>query len=52
MDTLGAGDTFNAGLIYSLSSGKKLDEALSIACKIAETKCGMLGYDGLENFIL
>ena len=50
MDTLGAGDTFNAGIIHSLSSGYSLQAALNFGCKIAGTKCGMLGYHGLKSF--
>ena len=50
VDTLGAGDTFNAGIIHSLSRGRSVSEALQYACKLAGTKCGMVGFDGLKNF--
>lgn len=50
VDTLGAGDTFNAGLIHSLSIGRSLQEALNYSCKLAGSKCGMIGYEGLRNF--
>ena len=50
MDTIGAGDTFNAGLIHSQLSEKTIQESLDYACKLAGTKCGMLGYDGLKVF--
>ena len=49
LDTLGAGDTFNAGLIHYLSQGKDLEAALQFACKLAGAKCGMVGYDGLKE---
>uniref|UniRef100_A0A3B3CW32 Ketohexokinase n=1 Tax=Oryzias melastigma TaxID=30732 RepID=A0A3B3CW32_ORYME len=47
VDTLGAGDTFNAGVIFMLSNGKSLQEALTFGCKIAGRKCGFHGYDGI-----
>lgn len=50
VDTLGAGDTFNAGIIHSLSTGKTLQDAMKYACKLAGYKCGMQGYHGLESF--
>lgn len=46
-DTLGAGDTFNAGAIYSLCKGLPLQDTLNFACFLAGVKCGMQGYDGL-----
>ena len=45
IDTLGAGDTFNAGVIYSLTRGKPLKEAIKFACRLAGTKCCSSGYD-------
>ena len=51
MDTLGAGDTFNAGIIHCLSRGTHISEALQYACKLAGTKCGLIGYDGLKTII-
>ncbi|XP_015201597.1 ketohexokinase isoform X4 [Lepisosteus oculatus] len=47
VDTLGAGDTFNASVIFSLSNGKSLQEALTFGCQIAGKKCGIHGYDGI-----
>ncbi|XP_037398199.1 ketohexokinase isoform X2 [Pygocentrus nattereri] len=47
VDTLGAGDTFNASVIYSLSRGGTLQEALTFGCQIAGKKCGIHGYDGI-----
>ena len=48
IDTLGAGDTFNAGVIFSLRQGRTLKEALEFGCKIAGKKCGIHGFDGLS----
>ena len=48
IDTLGAGDTFNAGVIFSLRQGRTLREALEFGCKIAGKKCGIHGFDGLS----
>ncbi|CAN9512218.1 unnamed protein product [Ophioblennius macclurei] len=47
VDTLGAGDTFNAAVIYKLSSGGHLKDALTFGCRVAGRKCGFHGYDGL-----
>jgi ketohexokinase len=44
VDTLGAGDTFNAGLIGALADGAGLPEALDAACRLAGAKCGVEGY--------
>ncbi|TRY90338.1 hypothetical protein DNTS_015231 [Danionella cerebrum] len=49
VDTLGAGDTFNASVIFSLSRGGSLQEALTFGCQIAGKKCGFHGYDGILN---
>ncbi|XP_030633468.1 ketohexokinase isoform X1 [Chanos chanos] len=49
VDTLGAGDTFNASVIYSLSNGGSLKEALTFGCQIAGKKCGIHGYDGIVS---
>jgi len=43
LDTLGAGDTFNAGLIGALANGAALAQAIESACKIAGMKCGLEG---------
>ncbi|XP_048126811.1 ketohexokinase isoform X2 [Alosa alosa] len=47
VDTLGAGDTFNASVIYTLSRGGSLQKALSFGCQVAGRKCGVHGYDGI-----
>ncbi len=48
VDTLGAGDSFNAGLIDSLLSGRELGAALESACRLAGQKCGHQGLDFLQ----
>jgi ketohexokinase len=47
MDTLGAGDTFNAGFIHSLIEHKSPQQALSYACQLAGHKCGQYGFSNL-----
>ncbi|XP_065487937.1 ketohexokinase isoform X3 [Caloenas nicobarica] len=47
VDTLGAGDTFNAAVIFALSAGRSLQDALTFGCQIAGKKCGIQGYDGI-----
>ncbi|XP_075316124.1 ketohexokinase isoform X2 [Odontesthes bonariensis] len=49
VDTLGAGDTFNAGVIYTLSNGGSLQDALTFGCQVAGAKCGFHGYDGISR---
>lgn len=46
-DTIGAGDTFNAGLIHSLLDQQSLSQALTQACTLAGQKCGQLGFENL-----
>ncbi len=46
-DTLGAGDTFNAGMIGALASGQPLARALAEACALAGKKVGQFGLSGL-----
>ncbi|KAM5142565.1 ketohexokinase isoform 2-T2 [Callospermophilus lateralis] len=47
VDTLGAGDTFNASVIFSLAQGKSMQEALRFGCQVAGKKCGLQGFDGI-----
>lgn len=46
-DSLGAGDTFNAGLIDALVSGMPPGQALERAVRLAERKLRQSGLDGL-----
>lgn len=47
VDTLGAGDTFNAGVIHALLSGSCLKEAVHQASLLAARKCQQAGLDNL-----
>ncbi|HWR96964.1 MAG TPA: PfkB family carbohydrate kinase [Candidatus Methanoperedens sp.] len=49
VDTLGAGDSFNAGMIGALAAGKSLRRALGEACRLAGRKVGQIGFDGLSG---
>jgi ketohexokinase len=46
-DSLGAGDSFNAGLIHALVSGQPPESALKAAVRLAERKLSQQGLDGL-----
>lgn len=45
VDTLGAGDVFNAGMIDALVRGATLQDALVHAARVAGDKCGRHGID-------
>ncbi|MBS3799978.1 MAG: carbohydrate kinase [Thioalkalivibrio sp.] len=47
VDSVGAGDTFNAGLIDALVSGQPPEQALTAAVRLAELKLEQVGLDGL-----
>ncbi len=48
VDTVGAGDTFIAGLIDALVSGRTLPAAIEAASRLAGRKVGQWGFDGLR----
>jgi ketohexokinase len=48
VDTLAAGDTFNAGMIDACLRGASLGEALRFACRLAGNKCAQAGLHGLH----
>lgn len=47
VDTLGAGDVFNAGVIHGLQQGAAPSEALALAVELSGRKCGQSGFEGL-----
>lgn len=47
IDTVGAGDTFNAGIIDALLHESGIEDALHRACRLAGRKCGSDGFDEL-----
>lgn len=48
IDTLGAGDCLNAGLIQGLLQHADLTEVLAFASRLAGIKCGQSGFAGLQ----
>ncbi|XP_034253103.1 ketohexokinase-like [Thrips palmi] len=48
LDSTGAGDTYIAATVFSLSNGKSVSEAIDFGNEIAGAKCGMMGYRGLN----
>lgn len=49
VDTLAAGDTFNAGMIHGKLAGLGLQQALTEACQLAGEKCAQQGLRGLRQ---
>jgi ketohexokinase len=52
VDTLGAGDTFNAGVISGYVETLGMEAILARACHLAGNKCGREGLDGLAEYPL
>lgn len=49
IDTVGAGDTFIAGVIYCMSRGHTLLTSLKFSCEMASRKVSRSGFDGLAD---
>ncbi|XP_075238382.1 ketohexokinase-like isoform X2 [Lycorma delicatula] len=49
VDTLGAGDTFCAAVIFSLNEGYSLKDSVWFGCQIAGAKVGIPGYTFLKQ---
>jgi len=47
VDTLGAGDTFNAAMIDGLINKQSLKQSLEQSCQLAGKKCGQTGFQDL-----
>ena len=49
IDTLGAGDVFNAAIIHATLKNEKVETVLEFACKVAGFKCGLQGFDHISE---
>ena len=49
IDTLGAGDTFNAAVLHGMLAGLDADALLSQACELAGRKCTRAGFAGITG---
>ena len=49
VDTLGAGDVFNAAIIHGVVSGDSMEKYLAAACRLAGEQCGRVGLSLREN---
>lgn len=47
VDTIGAGDVFNAAIINATIKKLSLPDCLNSACQLATKKCGQYGFNGL-----
>ena len=51
IDTLGAGDTFNAAVIHGYLAGLDTASLLRQACALAGKKCSQTGFTGLVQAV-
>ena len=49
-DTIGAGDTFVAGTIFTMCKDADIETAVRFGCRLAGAKCGIRGFSGLKGF--
>ncbi len=49
VDTVGAGDVFNAAFIHTRLKGLSIETGLQFACKLAGAKCGRRGLEGIAK---
>lgn len=47
-DTLGAGDTFIAGVLSSMVKGMSLNDSVRFGCLLAGRKCGQFGFENVN----
>ncbi len=52
VDTIGAGDVFNAAMVHGLVTGQSLAATLAAACRLAGKKCGQEGLQGLVGSVV
>jgi len=48
VDTVGAGDALNAGLIHGCLQGLPMTRRLELACRLAARKCSQSGFDAIN----